>query len=239
MLKFANRAKVNTATTGTGTLTLGAAVVSYQSFAAAGVADGETVRYCIEEGAAWEIGKGVYSAAGPTLTRAAEESSAAGAEISLLGAAEVFITATAKDISGEIFSATRSATINSVTGNGTLYAIPFDSEQTAASFASLNVSTGEVTVNADGLYMFHASARIDAATGALSQEGLLFQGGFKAGKRSDLANAGDICVPDLLTPIYLSAGAKLQYLIQVNGGALGNLNPNSLYTFLKLAKVGG
>jgi hypothetical protein len=98
MPTLANRVRVTTSTTGTGTITLGAAAIGFQSFAAGGVADGDTVRYVIEDGANWEIGSGTYGSSGPTLTRTVDESSNSGAAISLSGAATVFISAVAGDI---------------------------------------------------------------------------------------------------------------------------------------------
>jgi len=98
MVTLANRAKVSTATTGTGTIALGSAESGYQTFADAGVTDGQTVRYTIEDGENWEIGTGVYTASGTTLSRTVVESSNADAKISLTGTATVFLTAAAGDI---------------------------------------------------------------------------------------------------------------------------------------------
>jgi len=98
MAKFVNRAKMDTATTGTGTITLGSAVAGYQSFADAGIADADAVRYVIEDGDNWEIGTGTYTASGTTLSRSVEESSNADAALSLTGNALVFVTAAAADL---------------------------------------------------------------------------------------------------------------------------------------------
>jgi len=97
MTKLVNRAKMTTATTGTGTITLGSAVDGYQTFAAAGVANADVVRYVIEDGDAWEIGLGTYTASGTTLTRGSIESST-GTALNLTGNAVVFVTAAAGDL---------------------------------------------------------------------------------------------------------------------------------------------
>ena len=97
--KTYNIARMSTATTGTGTITLGSAVSGYISFATAGVSDGETITYAIEEGVNREIGRGVYTASGTTLTRSVLKSTNSGSAINLGGAAQVFITVAAEDVS--------------------------------------------------------------------------------------------------------------------------------------------
>jgi len=97
MAKLFNRAKMTTSTTGTGTVTLGSASVGFQSFADAGVSNGDVVQYVIEEGSNFEIGTGTYTASGTTLSRTPSESSNSGSAISLTGAATVSVTAVHSD----------------------------------------------------------------------------------------------------------------------------------------------
>jgi hypothetical protein len=92
-----NRAKVNTATTGTGTISLGTAVVPFQSFANAGAVSGKTYSYLIEDGNDWEIGEGIFTAGSPaTLTRTLVASST-GSLLNLSGTATVACVAKATD----------------------------------------------------------------------------------------------------------------------------------------------
>jgi hypothetical protein len=92
-----NRAKVTTATTGTGTVDLGIAVVPFQNFANAGAVTNRRYSYLIEDGVDWEIGVGVFTAGSPaTLTRVMEASST-GSLLNLSGSATVACVARAKD----------------------------------------------------------------------------------------------------------------------------------------------
>lgn len=97
MVTLVNRAKVATATTGTGTITLGAAESGYQSFSDAGLTGSDTVRYTIEDGDAWEIGTGGINAAVTTMSRTLIESST-GSKLILSGDAVVYVTAAGEDI---------------------------------------------------------------------------------------------------------------------------------------------
>lgn len=99
---YADRVRVLTATTGTGTMNLGAATPGARTFAAAVTAgalvSGCTVPYTIEDGVAWEVGAGVYTAGSPdTLTRVVAQSSQGGTTaLTLSGNAQVYIAMTAE-----------------------------------------------------------------------------------------------------------------------------------------------
>jgi hypothetical protein len=98
MVTLVNRAKVATSTTGTGTITLGAAEDGYQTFADAGVSNGDVVRYVLEdENNSFEIGTGLYTSSGTTLTRNVIESSNSNNAINLSGSAVVFVGFTVED----------------------------------------------------------------------------------------------------------------------------------------------
>lgn len=174
MAKLYNLARMTTATTGTGTITLGSAAASYLSFASSGVSDGETVTYAIVDGNNREVGRGVYTASGTTLTRTVLESTNSNNPINLSGNAEVFITAAAEDIAnvGETNTFTASQIINvtdnsnaalRVTQNGTGLAIRV--EDSANPDASPFVVTADGNV---GIGVASPTARLELYTNAAS-----------------------------------------------------------------------
>ena len=85
----------STSTTGTGTVTLGGAVSGYQAFSSAITEASQYVYYRITSGSLWEVGYGLYTLSGTTLTRPAGNvlsgSSGAGTLITLAGTSYVSI----------------------------------------------------------------------------------------------------------------------------------------------------
>lgn len=108
MGKLLNRARMTVASApGTGVITLGSAVAGNQSFASAGIADGDVVSYVAESGysngvpSVWEYGQGTYAASGTTLTRTAVQGGTSGTSpVTLTSDAQVFISPLAADIPG-------------------------------------------------------------------------------------------------------------------------------------------
>ncbi|PPD07147.1 MAG: hypothetical protein CTY28_10215 [Hyphomicrobium sp.] len=115
-----NRARMTTATTGTGTITLGSAVAGFATFAEAGAANATVYSYCIEDGNDFEIGVGTYTSSGTTFSRdtvtLSKISGTSGtSKINLSGSATIFVTALVSDIgtaflTANTFTATQTIT---------------------------------------------------------------------------------------------------------------------------------
>lgn len=97
MAKLLNLARVRTATTGIGSITLGAAVSGFKTFAGAGAADGDVIAYSIRDGVHSEMGYGTYTAATLTLTRNVRSSTNGDLPIVLSGNAEVLSSPSADE----------------------------------------------------------------------------------------------------------------------------------------------
>ena len=108
MVKFADRVKVATSTTSTGTITLGAAESGFQTFAQGGISNGDTVRYVIEDCSA--------------LTRTLISSST-GSLLNLSGSAIVFISPTAADLT--LSGAAHNFTAFTATANQTSFSVNY------------------------------------------------------------------------------------------------------------------
>lgn len=97
---YHNQARMSISTTGTGTFTLSGAVPGFNSFSTAGVVDQEVLPYSVIDSSAngSEKGWGLYSSAGPTLTRNPFISTNANNPISCSSNAQVFIDPSVADL---------------------------------------------------------------------------------------------------------------------------------------------
>ncbi len=90
-------------TPGTGAITLGSAVSGYQTFAAAGIANGQYSSYGITDGTNWEVGQGYYTSSGTTWTRSTIlASSNSGSAISCTSNAIVYLTVLPSDMQSNV-----------------------------------------------------------------------------------------------------------------------------------------
>ena len=125
-IKLLNRAKMQSTTTGTGTVTLSSTVIGFQSFSDAGAVTGDQIRYVIEDANNFEIGIGTYNATGPTLTRTVQESNLSGnAALNLSGSASIFASATADDLKPQTYT----STLFTATQGQTTFTVNYDPDQ--------------------------------------------------------------------------------------------------------------
>ena len=76
-LKYGDRVQETFTTTGTGTISLGGAIVGYQAFSAI-LSNTDTCYYTATDGTNWEVGLGTYATAGNTLARTTVQASSNG-----------------------------------------------------------------------------------------------------------------------------------------------------------------
>lgn len=101
MVKFINRCKVQVASGGTGTLTFGSAVASFEGLADQSVVDADQLRYTLEQGNEYEVGTGVVGLSGSTYTMTRTPLKSSNSDNSAINAgasAVCFFTMLASDI---------------------------------------------------------------------------------------------------------------------------------------------
>ncbi len=176
-----NRVYVSTTTTGTGTITLGSPVSGYQSFVDAGVTNGNSVRYTIEDGINWEIGAGTYTASGTTLSRGPIDSSSSGSAINLSGSARVFITAAAEDI---LQPSNNLSDLDNASTSRTNLGVAIDSDVQAYSNVLQNTTASYTTALNTKLSGIETGADVTDATNVAAAGAAM-----KANNLSDLTSA--------------------------------------------------
>ena len=170
MAELYNLAKETTSGTGqVGTITLTGAVTGYNTFAGAGVQNGDVVSYGIWDTSASEVGRGVYASAGTTLTRGTviSSTSGAGTAINLSGSAEVFITALAEDINKDIGCRVYNDSAI-VTSNNTMTALTFNQERwDTDTMHDTSTNPGHLIAKTAGKYIISGNIKYGGnATGA-------------------------------------------------------------------------
>ena len=171
MVKLLNRAKMSISSTGTGNITLAAAVVNFQTFAQAGAVDGNVVRYAIEDGTDWEVGTAVMSNTATTMARTVDESSNSGNALNLTSSAIVFGTLSAADFSDNAapsFSNTIPDTLELSAGvTSTINAKALDDDGFPITY-SFDAFSGNTVYSASSLPPQFTSITVDQTTGVFS-----------------------------------------------------------------------
>ena len=229
MAKLANRAKMTISSTGTGNITLAAADTAggYQTFAQAGISDGDVIRYIVEDASnAWEIGTAVVSNSSTVLARTVEESSNGGNALNLTSAAKVFVGITAKDLDGNVapqFLTTPATTLTLANDGSTavnLNVKAYDEQGFPVNYTwDANIAGSNTIYDASSLPPQFASApSINQSTGVFSIIG-----------SSNTANAGTVNLrakasDGVMTSTHVAA-VKLSFLYQT--GLLGYYDANN------------
>lgn len=178
MFSFYDMVKASTATSGSGSITVGAAVSPYRAFSGI-VADGATVRYLILDGTAWERGYGVYTSSTGVLTRNLECSST-GSLLSLSGSATVEIVFGAADANeGPAFSAYRTGAAQSLP-TWTFTIIQLNAELFDTSNCFDSATNYRFTPNIAGYYQLNGNIAFDPGITSTTVLVSIFKNGVEA-----------------------------------------------------------
>ena len=216
--KLNDRVKESSATTGTGTFTLGGAVSGFESFSA-GIGGGNTTYYCIFETGTnnFEVGFGTLNGGASTLARTnIISSSNSDALVNFAGATEVFCTVPGAKISlpkPEEYGSSSAPKIITVKVGTKTTAHPYSGQGSSSAYFFDGLESPAITFSgADSSYKYYY--RFDQSDSTNSGHPLLFY------LEADKSTAYTTGVTTSGTPG--SSGAYTQIAVDVN-------TPNVLY----------
>ena len=216
--KLNDRVKESSATTGTGTFTLGGAVSGFESFSA-GIGGGNTTYYCIFETGTnnFEVGFGTLNGGASTLARTnVISSSNSDALVNFAGATEVFCTVPGAKISlpkPEEYGSSSAPKIITVKVGTKTTAHPYSGQGSSSAYFFDGLESPAITFSgADSSYKYYY--RFDQSDSTNSGHPLLFY------LEADRSTAYTTGVTTSGTPG--SSGAYTQIAVDVN-------TPNVLY----------
>lgn len=181
MARLYNLARMTVTVGGTGVITLGPVVTGYLSFVDAGVTNGLTISYAINDptGGGSEVGIAIYSSTGPTLTRTPVTSTNANNRINVSTSAQVAIAPAAAELNllyGFAMSTTDNAIVrfDGVTGGTQNSGVTIDDSNNIVGLSSLtlvSVDPGTGSGPSLDLYRNSPSPAINDAIGLIDFSG--------------------------------------------------------------------
>lgn len=127
-----------------------------------------------------------------------------------------------------------------VTGNAEYYTVPYDTNIQARSFATLNTSTGVVTINEAGTYIVEGSVRLEGGASQDWAEGCLLRNGSTRvyGVRGLEYTDEGVVVPHVVTVFDFQPGNTIAFQARVGGSTtIVDVNIGTEECYLKVAKL--
>lgn len=157
-----NLARMTVGSTGTGAISLGAAVPGFLAMAAAGAVDGKTYRYSISDGSASEMAYGAWSSAGNTLARNTITSTNSNNPINMSATAQVAITPARQDLPWVADSGSLIASIGANGGTNPAVQVDYSAASAATGWKLTALAVGSAALLAVLSSGTNESGKIDA-----------------------------------------------------------------------------